>query len=92
MHDNNPLKFRSLKKCQNAFFSPAYYCGLIWVGLLENGGISGSFKMEGGQGEFLLWNSGLRIQLQQLGLLQRLGSIPGLAQWVKRLGVAAAVE
>lgn len=48
MHNNNPLKFKSLKKCQNAFSSPTYYYDLIWVCLLENRGISGSFKREDG--------------------------------------------
>ena len=48
MHNNNPLKFKYLKQCQNAFSSPTYYYGLIWVCLLENRGISGSFKREDG--------------------------------------------
>ena len=58
MHNNNPLKFKSLKNCQNAFSSPIYYCGLIWVGLLENSGISNSLKREDGTSVPTLWNIG----------------------------------
>ena len=41
--------------------------------------------------EFPPWCSGLRIQLQQLGLLQSTGLIPCTTQWVKGSGFAAAV-
>ena len=41
--------------------------------------------------EFLLWHSGLRIQLQWLGSLQRCRFNPWPAQWVKGSGIATAV-
>ena len=41
--------------------------------------------------EFPLWHSGLRIQLQHLGFLQRCGFDPCLEQWVKGSGITAAV-
>ena len=41
--------------------------------------------------EFLLWYSGLRVQLQQLRLLQRRRFHPWPEQWVKGSSVAAAV-
>ena len=41
--------------------------------------------------EFLLWHSGLRIQLQWLGSLGRYRFDPQLAQWVKGSGVATAM-
>lgn len=43
MHNNNPLKCKSLEKMPKCIFLSNL---LIWVGLLENVGISGSFKME----------------------------------------------
>ena len=41
--------------------------------------------------EFLLWYSGLRVWLQCLRSLGRLGLIPSPAQWVKGSGVPTAV-
>ena len=41
--------------------------------------------------EFLLWHSGLKIQLQQLSCYKGTGLIPSLAQWVKGSGIATVV-
>ena len=43
------------------------------------------------KGEFLLWHSGLKIQLQWLSHCRGVGSNLGLVQWVKRSSIVAAV-
>ena len=43
-----------------------------------------------GNGEFLPWHNGLRIQCGGLALCEGAGLIPELVQWVKGSGVATA--
>ena len=51
----------------------------------------GKKNSKGQSGEFPLWHSGLRIQLQWLGLLRGKGLIPSPVQWVKWSSIVAAV-